>query len=45
MSRSGAKPPSDDHLTRLEHLYPGANGEVANPVARGLQFAGEDRLT
>jgi len=22
----------------LEHLYPGANGEVSNPVARGLQF-------
>ena len=41
--RSGAKPPIDDHLTRLEHLYPGANGEIANPVARGLQFAGEDR--
>ena len=34
---SGTKPPSDDHLTRLEHLYPGANGEIANPVA------GEDR--
>ena len=36
---SGAKPPNDDHLTRLEHLNPGANGEIANPVARGLDFA------
>ena len=40
--RSGAKPPSDDHLTRLGHLYPRANSEIANPVARGLQFVKEE---
>ena len=33
--RSGTKPPNDDHFWPI---FAGADGEIVNPVARGLRF-------
>ena len=41
--RSGTKPPNDNHFWPI---FAGADGEIVNPVARGLKFKrdGPDRM-